>query len=349
MKNAINESLMEIGYPEKYISGAQAIKALCSIVVNRLNFNSITNKLNIAGKTRSNTFSAEELMSYGAKLIYLLRTYFTGEEISFLISAKSSTTGQSESYLVPQSIILQNLSKVKGWAIGLQYNLLQDAFTQANKFSSEVQKIQRKNEWNRVLQLSEFLYIPGKNIHKIAIKTKKGKVHWAYQNQKKDNQIYAYYTKSQPIYYYNLSGGNTQQDCQYFNKGWLWEWYNSILLGASEEKYFATTLALQHGSIAPIIQSADNVAGTRAGDFMTAYNVQIQAKYNNQKIISYNNIKTLLYQLNLDLEQFIMANSQEQAQVRILNTIKNNFIDPAALMGNQLAEKTIEDLLIKLY
>lgn len=348
MKNAINESLAEIGYPEKYVSGAQAIKALCSIVVNRLNFNSITNKLNIAGKTRSNTFSAEELMSYGTKLIYLLRTYFTGEEISFLINAKSSETGQSESYLVPQSVVLQNLSKVKGWAIGLQYDLLQDAFTQANEFSSMIQKIQRKNEWNRVLQLSEFLY-KSEDVHKIAFKTKKGKVHWAYQNQKKDNQIYAYYAGEWPVYYYNLGDGNSQKDFQYFNKGWLWEWYNSILLGASEEKYFATTLALQNDSIAPIIQPLDNTAGTRAGDFMTAYNAQIQAKYNNQKIISYNNIKTLLYQLNLDLEQFIMANSQEQAQVRILNTIKNNFIDPAALIGNQLAEKTIEDLLIKLY
>ena len=85
----------------------------------------------------------------------------------------------------------------------------------------------------------------------------------------------------------------------------------------------------------------DNVAGITAGDFVDAQGRQVQAKFHNQKIISFTNILTILYEIRDGLSQLITSpgeiNSVAQGFVNIftsdpnavkhLNTTYNNVVD----------------------
>ena len=63
--------------------------------------------------------------------------------------------------------------------------------------------------------------------------------------------------------YYDLEGNGKRDSLMHFNNGWLWEWYNSVLYGGSNEEYEFVTESLQKGSLRPIMKGKDFTPGTK--------------------------------------------------------------------------------------
>ena len=284
-------------------------------------------------------------MVYGAQLIYLLRTFIQNEEITFHMASKSSDGKYSTSAFIPQSQILTNLSAVSKSAVGVNLKLQKELIS--NNQNNELFNIKRKNMWSRVEYLSEAKYIAGKNIGKIDMRKAGAKyAHWAYQSQKKDIMVYLKWSGKQVTKYYNMDGGNTADSLMSFNNGWLWEWYNKILYGGSDVQYQEATNSLMAGSLKPIMLGKDWTPGTKEGDFQDLQNRQIQSKYANDKIISFNNIRHVLY----DLENALIIYIQEgkQASDQLISVLHEHFFPESASIGNKFANDIVDSLLNKL-
>ena len=238
----------------------------------------------------------QQLLIYSTQLIYLIRQFIHGEEITFHYGITNGKTKKSA--FIPQEQVLANLSIVNKKAIGLQKSIQSELIDSFKNTSHLMQK--RKNQWNYVAELAEAVYHTGKSIDAIEMHKHDKIAHMAYQSQKMDNMIYIYFTGRTYERYYNIDGGSTASSLIYFNNGHLWEWYNSILYGESDENYFNMVDSLQQHSLHYIFETKqkDNIPGTKQGDFKNAQNQWIQSKYNNTKIISLHNIKKILFEFN---------------------------------------------------
>ena len=169
--------------------------------------------------------------------------------------------------------------------------------------------------------------------------------HWAYQNQKKDNMVYLKFAGNQIVKYYNLDGGNSASSLMDFNNGWLWEWYNKILYGGSDAEYNEVTQSLVAGSLRPLMLGKDWTPGTKEGDFQDLQNRQIQSKYANTKIISFNNIRHIIYDLEKALMQYIAEG--QHASDKLIRVLQEHFFPESAYIGNVYANDTVDKILNK--
>lgn len=285
-------------------------------------------------------------MVYGAQLIYLIRQFLTDEEIIYHMATKDNNGKYQASAFISQEEILKNLSvTVKNKAIGVSKILQNDLIKQ-----SQINfQIDRRNQWNRVNYLGEGRYISGKNINKIDMRKPGAKdPHWAYQNQKKDMMIYIKFNGKSFQKYYDLDGNGHKDSLQLFNDGWLWEWYNSILYGGTDEENLVVEEFLKRGSIRPIIKSIDYIAGTKQGDFQTIFGNQIQSKYNNIKIISFNNIRHVIYDLSIALQKYIQNSSDQKVQNELMSILNEHFLPESVNIGLQVFENQKQELINKL-
>lgn len=350
------EAISELIDKNEIKTNGELILSLCNMINEKLNilerqqyFKSTQTVGTLYRKKNDDISQSEEqeIMIFGAKLIYLLRIFITNEEITYHMATKSKDGKYSASAFVPQSQVMANLSTINGCSVGLsqamQKNLIEQ--NQQNDFMD----IKRKNLWNRVEYLSEPKYLPGRNIGKIDLRKGNSKeAHWAYQNQKKDMQIYLkFYGANHKIEkYYDLEGNGKRDSLMHFNNGWLWEWYNSVLYGGSNEEYEFVTESLQKGSLRPIMKGKDFTPGTKQGDFKDLKNRQIQSKYANQKIISYNNIRHIIFDLKSALQAYLQES--EQREEKIINVLQEHFFPDSAEVGNKFAKDVAEELLAKI-
>ena len=304
------------------------------------------NLITLYGRKSTNLSNEEEqqLMIYGAQLIYLIRQFIQEEEILFHMATKTNDGKYETSAFIPQKEILKNLSATKKTAIGVS-TAMQKFLIKNNQ--NNLLEFKRKNLWQRVEYLAEARYITGKNINKIDMRKSGAKrAHWAYQSQKKDIQVYLKFAGNQVVKYYDVNNSGTRDSLLAFNNGWLWEWYNSILYGGEDNEYLIMTDAIQRGSIKYVIQKPDFTPGTKEGDFQDLLGRQIQSKYGNEKIISFNNIRHIIFDLEIALTNY-MQNGQNAAN-NLISVLNEHFFPESANIGSLYANDVVDQLLLKL-
>lgn len=287
----------------------------------------------------------QKLMVFAAQLIYMLRTFIHNEEITFHMASRTERGGYEASAFVPQTEVLKSLSSLANKAVGVSTAVQKDLINQ-HQYDTAFQ-IQRQNLWTQVESLAT-PFVDFNTSHKVDLGGSDGDPHWAYQSLKQDIMVYiAFYGKKGTNYtkYYDLDGAGDASSLMAFNNGWLWEWYNKVLHGGSDEEYLGVNDSIMSGSLRPIILGPDYTPGTKEGDFRDLQNRQIQSKYGNTKIISYNNIRHIIYDLESALIQYIAEG--KAAGQHLVGILQEHFFPESASIGEKFAEDTVNDLLRK--
>lgn len=344
--------IQEIVNNQKLLTNAEMILQLCRIITRQIdiytaNIQAYGKQLTIyRGKTNVSQEKENELMVYGAQLIYLLRSFIWNEDIMFHMGTTDSYNRYKADAFIPQSQILPSLTVTKQNAVGVSVALQKELI--AKNRGNNLLQVKRENLWRRVEQLSEARYLSGRNISKVDLrKAGAKKAHWAYQSQKKDMLIYLKFSGNQVSKYYDMSGSGKRDSLQHFNNGWLWEWYNSILYGGTDEQYAEATKAIKAGSLKPIMQTPDYIAGTKQGDFRDALGRQVQSKYNNEKIISFNNIRHIVYKLEKSLAAFIQEGQDVNVQNNLMSVLQEHFFPESINLGDKFGKQVAEEILGK--
>ena len=273
-------------------------------------------------------------MVFATQLIYTLRTFITNSNIDFLFGA-TLPNGDHVSAIIPQEQVLTNLSVTRRKAVGISLSIQAELIrAQQNNNMSKI----RQDHWKLIESLAEPEY--SKTAKYRYVKDKSGRAHRAYQSQKQDFKVYLSFFGKQPMKYYGDS-------LIHFNNGWLWEWYNNIYYNASDAEYTAIEASLLSGSLEPLINTPDFIRGTKQGDFViTSRNQDIQAKYNNIKIISYNNIREIIYELRATLLLLQTEGSNSaQGQAQLTALLKKHFIPETVRKGQKTIEEYTEKLI----
>lgn len=290
----------------------------------------------------------KDIYVYGTQLIYLIRRFIFDSDILYHFGAKTND-GKHVSAFIKETEVLKNLAVINAKSVGLSNKFVQELKNLNIKDENLI--FNRKNMWKQVEYLSQIRYHKGRNIHKI-MRHKHGKnPHWAYQSQKMDNMMYISFRGKNGYYrFYNKDGGNTEKSLIGFNNGNLWEWYHSVLYGSSEEDYIRTTMSIQNHSLSYLFQikSQDSVAGTKQGDFETAWRQWVQSKYNNPTIISMNRIKKILVELREVFKKYLENSGDPIAIKNLTDKLNEYFYPESARIGSEYANTINEQLLRKL-
>lgn len=350
MKNTVGKSAMSFIQQDsqQVTTMAQTILSLCNVFVSQLD-------QAIIQETKYGTFSAKtvkkksskytwvQLMTYGAQIIYLIRYMLTNEEIQFLFGATAKGTGETKTTMVSQSEIMPLLTKVGKNSIGIKISELENKLKSLDNLMSSV-NMQRRNQWAQIQSLTNidgYNKQPEKNLN----------AHRIYQKIHEDQLIYVKFSEKsrRKSLYYDINNTGNPEDFVFFNMGWLWEWYNAILLGDNDSLYQAISQQIDNKSIKGLISTSDKIPGTKQGDFMDAQQRQVQAKFNNEKIISYNNIKVIMIQLQEALNNYLYGEQDVQTkQNNLIQVLQRHFFPEGALIADNLANQTAEKIINKL-
>lgn len=338
------------------LTNLDLILQLCEVLIQKLNIEIIKDN---QGKARyigsSETAQDQSLLVFGAQLIYLVRQFFQDEEIIFHFGVTNDKGQYLADAMIKQSEVLSNFQVIHNQAIGLSTAIQQQLISTASTHAAST-NLKRVNQWSQVEKLSQGLYIKGSynNVHKIDVrKTGAKRASNAYQSAVSDKLVYLKFSYKKPVKvtrYYDKTGGHarSKDDLQFFNRGWLWEWYNSILYGASDEDYIETKNAIDVDSIFPIIKKQDNIRGTKQGDFTDSLGRQIQSKYTNEKIISYNSIMEIVKQLYGALSMYKANKTSVNNIANLIEKINEYFIPKSAEIGTDIANNSLKSILQKL-
>ena len=346
LKNELKEIISQSGT----ITKAEQLLMLCQVFTNKIEitkseieyFGNSFYRSKMIGKGKR--IKKVELMTYGAQLIYLIRQFITDEEIIFHIGVRTNGEYSGDAF-VPQSEVMKNLSGVSRKAIGLSREIEKLLISLSNEKSDE----QFVNKWSLIEKLANVTNEPYNNNNKkrIGWKSKTNQAMYAYQKQKADFKIYIKFggkDGKRRSKYYDLHG-----DLVGFNNGWLWEWYDSIYNGGNSEQINIIHKSLDRGDLEPLFQEFDNTSGVKQGDYMDIKGRQIQNKYDNSKIISYNNILGIMYELTAALSLFVANNTNEQSSQNLLHILKTTFIPESSQQVARISENILDkDILSKL-
>lgn len=160
-----------------------------------------------------------------------------------------------------------------------------------------------------------------------------------YQKDSADSEVYIRYTEGKKATKQHYYGRN---DLKYFNRGWLYEWYMEYISTHpdNEEKL---AKALSHSSLSPIIKGMDAIPGYKGGDYI-AQGQQMQAKFNNQQMITYVSIINVLTEIknifqqwrehgNIELlsQEFISLFTDDSTAINRLNETYNEIVNTQLL------------------
>lgn len=354
ISDEFKQEINEIISTQNIHSNAEFILQLCKIITKKIDIYVYTQSIygtqtSLYGNRSKNKGTKEEqdLMIFATQLIYAIRSFIQEEEIFYHMVSKDENGKQIDAF-ISQKQIMNSLTGVTKKSIGVTREI-QKQLIQKNQ--SPIENA-RKNMWQRVEYLSEGLYLPGRNIKKIDMrKSGERKAHWAYQNQKKDILIYLKYSGGKKrilTKYYDKEESGKKDSLMSFNNGWLWEWYNEILYGESDEQYEAVKKDLLQGTLKSIMSTPDYIPGTKQGDFQDAIGRQIQSKYYNEKIISYNNIRHIIFDLEQALTLYLSENSKENVTQNLINKLQEHFYPESAKLGDDFANNEVKKLMSKL-
>lgn len=268
---------------------------------------------------RKNTF--KQFILLGGLLVFRIRQFLLQETIYYSLGA-TDEKGQLFQRKMSQdelwSQVIKNNSALRG-SLSQKAIMLSKSLEKFN--NNNFESVGNLNLWPQILNLA-FGGPAIKEVHD----PENGKF---YQKDSNDLNVYVRYSegrkKAKRNYYYKK---NNQY--LFYNQGWLYEWYLTYI-NESENHELMLLQSIQKNSIAPIIYGMDKVAGITAGDFMDIQGHQVQAKFHNQKIISFTNIMDVLYSIQKELKQLI-KNPNEISQVS--ERFVNIFIDDSKAISH---------------
>ena len=250
---------------------------------------------------RKNTF--KQTMVIGGLLVFKLRQFLLQESIYYSLGA-TDDNGQ---------LFHREMSQDELWRVttgknssGLRGSLSQKAIVLSRSLEQlneeDFSQVGSLNLWPQIINLA----FGGPAIKDPSDPT----LDRFYQKDSNDKNVYVRYSegrkKAKKNYYYRKNN-----EFLFYNQGWLYEWYLTYINAAAENEE-KLQKSLKGNSIAPIIGKMDNVAGIAAGDFLDAKGRQVQAKFHNQKIISFNNILDLLQGIKVELDK--LSKSPEEVK-----------------------------------
>ena len=278
---------------------------------------------------RKNNF--QQIILVGGMLVFRLRQYLLQETIYYSLGA-TDERGQLFQRQMSQDELWQqtvgeNRVAIRG-SLSQKAIVLSKSLEQFN--TDNFEQVGTLNLWPDILNLA---------FGGPAIKDSGADDGKYYQKDSNDVNVYVRYTEGRKVakrnYYYKKGDGYL-----FYNQGWLYEWYLTYINKSEQHEQFLQQ-SIKNNSIAPIIYGMDSVAGITAGDFVDARGRQVQAKFHNQKIISFTNILNILYEIRDGLQQLISSPADVGAvaegftsmftsdsnSVQHLNTTYNNVID----------------------
>ena len=328
-------------YQNKENGTIDLILNLCQAFTNHINMELAQISYNKYGTKsaniikKDNKYTWAQLNSYAARIIYLTRFLLHEEGISFLMGVSNGKT--TKQALISQFEIMTHMEKVSKTAIGVKITHLDTAL---QDISTIEQSNKRINQWKLVEKLGTVERYNN-------LKEKEIKAHKIYQNAREDNQVWVKFSGKQKTrtYYYDLFNSGNENNFIFYNVGWLYQWYNAILKGNDDNEYNEVVAGLYKNTIKPIIGKQENIAGTKTGDFIDAQQRQIQSKYNNERIISYNNIKVIMFELTQALLAWKNSNYNTEEQQKLQKVLQEHFYPDGALIGNEAANMAFEQVI----
>ncbi len=344
MPEILRQEIEQVKKESNDLTAAQQLLALCEIFTNKVIFSKNSSTTSMRRK-KNTEVERSDLLVYGARLIYQLRSFLTQEEIIFHIGVKSQGK-YSSSAKIPQSVVMENFTALGGSkkAVGLTYKL-EKQLTQANSNDT----MHFINKWKRIELLASVSPKDSYTESGMYIQDKSEKAFQLLQKKTADMKVY-YTIKQLPgegdrkairSKYYNLESGMYG-----FNDGWLWEWYDTIY----NSKDATTILNIHHsidaGDLEPLFLTSDNIPGIKQGDYLSRMGEQVQDKYNNEKIISYNSIIEIMNELTNLLRVYVLEGQSEMAANKLTSYLQTKFIPDASKgVAGDIAEVAQNQLL----
>ena len=337
IKDGINESIVGVK------SNAEKILVLLNVITDKIKIVEAVNKQGNTYYYQKNSEAMSSrtkrgIMTYAMQLIYQLRTYITGEEIIFHIGY-TRAKGITEDAYIRQRDVLKNLNyNSKEKAI----KIFQNAISQYMKLDDNKRPIERFNQtqlktWSTIENLADVSNIWHKG--KQSADYLDGEM---YQKEEADQQVFIQFKtnkvgKRYYVRYYRDHGAYIQ-----FNKGWLWEWYESLIQSNNQQ---AIENIETYNTLKPLFRKneRDTIPGTNQGDVLgqNIYNnkqVWVQNKFNNNKILSESTILGAIKRLKDAIEKDLEALSDDKAARNAAVEIENTFLP----VNN---EKTVQEIL----
>ena len=299
-------------------------------ILKKYQIQEINNKLIYNTKANDIKMAVRQIMVVGAQFIFKLRTFLLDEEITFIIGGEDPKNKNLKTIEREQSEILNSLiSDLSDGAVQLSSSL--ENVNKMNPVSSRV-----NNLWKQIKKFSsvENIYKEGQSADKEVDDRK------YYQKREKDIDVYLRFGNkngvSVPYKYY----GN---NLKFFNNGWLFEWFQTLITNNSNmeiilDNWFKNSMT----PLSPIILGMDNIPGYKGGDFSAGTKLY-QAKFQNQRLITFNAILELINQILsiLQLYQIASNNDKQQRAAELLNL----FIDSNSSTINESYDIIIDELL----
>ncbi len=318
------------------------LKQMVSNLVELLNKVMKQNPTNKAGKI-GYTYSYAEMRKatfrqvtmVGALLVFKIRQFLLQESITFSLGA-TDEQGQLFERKITQDELFQ---KIDGKRQRLRSSLSSHAILLSRSLerfnNQDFQEVGSLNLWPTIMQLA----FDGPAIKGSGDDFEDSDGTDFYQKDNADKEVYIRYSegkKQTKQYYYG------KNEMKYYNKGWLYEWYMEYISEKPEnESILAQSLA--QSSIRPIMKGMDATPGYKGGDYI-AQGQQMQAKYNNQQMITYVSIITVLTEIekifteweeNKNIEamsqQFVKLFTDDSTAIERLNTTYSNVVNKQLL------------------
>lgn len=350
----VQKAFEEILQTSKGLSNAQTALQLCEIFTNKITI-FIKKKqfggepIETASKRRHRNVTEEEekdLMVFATQVLYTLRKFFTDEEITFHIAITDDKHKFVREAYVPQREVVRHLGATGGNKTKDRYvGLLGEMEAYLTSLSTQHETEEFISHWKLVEFLSSM------EVEDIdwssKLETSKGET--AFGKRTEDISVYAtvkWVNQKNVIKakYYNLQGSQLF----YFNQGWLWEWYDTLINSQDKSVVQAVHWDLRQGSIRSIFRAYDNIPGIRQGDYTNFQKLQIQNKYNNQKIMSYKNMLLIIGNLKIYLQEYIIATNPHQSSQALTEYLTQTFFPEVLQKDSQLMAKTVQTLINKL-
>ena len=284
---------------------------------------------------RKNTF--KQVMMVGGMVIFKLRQFLLQESIIFSLGA-TDEYGSLYERQITQDELFQKIgngqrmamrSSLSSHALMLSRSL--ETFNQNT--ASNFTQVGQLNLWPKILKLAfEGPAIKGQGNDETDSRPS------YYQKDSLDKNVYIRYSEGKRqlrLHYYG------KKEKQFFNRGWLYEWYMEYIAQSPEHEQMLLN-SLQKGSLAPLFygKSMESIEGYRGGDYSTAQGQQVQAKYQNQQIITFTSILTVIQQIKSALalwmgnqdtnalsQEFVNLFTSNDASLNKLNKDYNTIIE----------------------
>ena len=308
------------------------LNSVANVSMNKANSYNVNVKAGKSDKYR-------QVQVFGANIAFKLRRFLLDEEIFFLLGGHDPKRGFTERK-IDQDTMLKNL---RG-SISKKAVVLTNGINRAANM--QLMDAHIGDLWQQILSWAIFKNRKKEPGGEVASSDSDG-TRPIYQHLSKDSMAYIGFAgaKAKPLYYYNMGGSFLS-----YNQGWLYEWYNRKLLQDQMElSELAETMKKAKYPLRHIFYGMDNIPGIKGGDiYNVAERQQMQAKYGNAKIMSFNNIIATIKEVTTLLNEYKAMVSNESGQAQQLALKIAQVFSTNETIINKDYDSIVDDIIKKL-